>query len=286
MSSITCDACLQNGWVLVAKGANVNVCNVLSLAVDEGYGELVHLLLDAGADVNAADGQGQVPLHFAADRGHLAIAEQLIGRGASVHAQALNLVMPLRIAAREGYIQLVELLLREGADTAAESESGKTPLAAAAFEGHMEVVKVLLAHLRGPTALAAAGPVAAAAAAPSVVQAAGLGVYSQQQIVAAAAEAAVAEQWHVWSLLVRVVGQCFPDALQGCWEFLTTDQACRALLGAWRADMAGLEEREAGVTREREELREEGEELRWGLQHFIIQGALLHKQAERSGNEA
>jgi hypothetical protein len=43
--------------------------------------------------------------------------------------------------------------------------------------------------------------------------------------------------------------------------------------------MAGMEEQRAAAAREREEL----EQLRRGLQQFVIQGALLHKQAERRG---
>jgi len=43
--------------------------------------------------------------------------------------------------------------------------------------------------------------------------------------------------------------------------------------------MAGLEEQKAGVAREREEVQE----LKRGVQQFIIQGALLHKMAERRG---
>jgi hypothetical protein len=51
----------------------------------------------------------------------------------------------------------------------------------------------------------------------------------------------------------------------------------RALVRAWQEDLAGMEEERAAVAREREEVQE----LRQGLQHFIIQGALLHKQGER-----
>jgi hypothetical protein len=43
--------------------------------------------------------------------------------------------------------------------------------------------------------------------------------------------------------------------------------------------MAGMDEQRAAVARDREEVQE----LRKGLQHFIIQGALLHKHAHRRG---
>ena len=162
----------------------------------------------------------------------------------------------------------MKLLLQEGADAAAGAIDGITPLAQAAVEGHIEVVKLLLAHLPPDAAGAAAAPLPAA----------GAGLYSQQQLVRAAAEAAQAEQWRVWSLLVWVVGQCFPGALGEVFDRVSGEQVGRALLGAWREDMAGLEEQKAGVARKREEV----EELRRGAQQFIIQGALLHKQVDRS----
>jgi hypothetical protein len=104
-------------------------------------------------------------------------------------------------------------------------------------------------------------------------------VYSRHQLLEAAAEAAEKEHWHVWSLLVRVVFQCFPDTLGQVLAGVSIEQVARAFASAWQEDMAGMEEQRAAVAREREEVQE----LRQGLQQFVIQGALLHRQAERRG---
>jgi ankyrin repeat protein len=60
--------------------------------------ELMLLLLDAGADVNAADVNGTTPLHGAAHGGQGAIARLLLDRGANVNAEEMGGVTPLLIA--------------------------------------------------------------------------------------------------------------------------------------------------------------------------------------------
>ena len=56
-------------------------------AAEKGNIEAVKQHLDAGADVNATDGDGWTPLHKAAPNGHKEIAELLIAKGADVNAK-------------------------------------------------------------------------------------------------------------------------------------------------------------------------------------------------------
>jgi ribosomal protein S18 acetylase RimI-like enzyme len=79
-------------------------------AAREGYTELVKLLLDAGADIEAKDKYGYTAL--------------------------------IR-AASNGYTEVVKLLLDAGADIEAKKENGDTALIRAASNGHTEVVKLL-----------------------------------------------------------------------------------------------------------------------------------------------
>jgi ankyrin repeat protein len=70
----------------------------LHCATWKGHFEVVTVLLDAGADVNAQNQNGHwgtTPLHAAAHANHAAIAQLLIERGAEVHAQDLDGKTPM-----------------------------------------------------------------------------------------------------------------------------------------------------------------------------------------------
>ena len=58
----------------------------LHLAAMGGRLEASHLLLDSGAEVNAATPDGETPLHLATMLGFMNVTELLIQRGADIHA--------------------------------------------------------------------------------------------------------------------------------------------------------------------------------------------------------
>jgi len=104
----------------------------------------IKALLDAGADVNAADELGENPLHIAAVRGYLQAASMLIDRGADVNAGDVRGLTPLHAAAWAGNNEVVALLITKGADINARDEDGVTPLHAAALAGRSETVALLI----------------------------------------------------------------------------------------------------------------------------------------------
>ncbi|KAM0618311.1 hypothetical protein ACHAP0_000974 [Verticillium nonalfalfae] len=57
---------------------------LLFRAADSGSEDVVSLLIDAGACVNARSARGQTPLHRAAQRGYMYVARVLVQRGADV----------------------------------------------------------------------------------------------------------------------------------------------------------------------------------------------------------
>lgn len=70
----------------------------LHCAVWKGQQQVVACLLDAGADVNAQNGNdhwGTTPLHAAAHANQAAIAQMLIEHGADLNAQDLNGKTPM-----------------------------------------------------------------------------------------------------------------------------------------------------------------------------------------------
>jgi len=59
----------------------------LHYAAHRGYGPIVRVLLDAGADVHALEEvSGTIPLHWAAEAGHTSVARMLLARGSDLDA--------------------------------------------------------------------------------------------------------------------------------------------------------------------------------------------------------
>jgi ankyrin repeat protein len=138
--------------------------SALALAVGSAHYELASLLLDKGADPNAA-AQGWTPLHHItwlrkpgqasngpAPKGSgnvdsVEMVRRLVAHGASLNARvtrrpsagttALNLIggTPFFLAARTGDAPLMRLLAELGADPLLSNEDGTTPLMAAAGAG-------------------------------------------------------------------------------------------------------------------------------------------------------
>ncbi len=90
-------------------------------AARAGHLDVVEILIEHGADVNAAGrGTGKTPLHTAAEGGRLPIVELLIAKGADVNARDNVNARPIHSAAASGHFDVVELLIAHGASAPAE----------------------------------------------------------------------------------------------------------------------------------------------------------------------
>ena len=75
--------------LLIQRGARVNATNMgddtpLHLATAHGHRDIVNLLLKNKCDINFVNEHGNTPLHYACFWGYSAIAEDLVNNGAYV----------------------------------------------------------------------------------------------------------------------------------------------------------------------------------------------------------
>ncbi len=117
----------------------------LMMAADQGNREAVKLLLEKGADVNAATGGGFTALHAAALRDDPEMVRALIEKGAEVNRQDFQGHTPLiTAAAADGLsVEVIRALLGKGADVNVKSKDGHTALQRAKTKGETEIVKLL-----------------------------------------------------------------------------------------------------------------------------------------------
>jgi len=114
-------------------------------AAMRGDAAAVKALLEKGGDVNAAQGDGMTPLHWAAMHADAELTGVLLYAGANVRATTrLGGYTPLHLAAQEGAAGVVDALAAAGANVNAATTTGATPLMLAAAAGQMASAKALL----------------------------------------------------------------------------------------------------------------------------------------------
>ena len=152
----------------------------LILAAQHAHIELVQLLLDRNADVNARDNSGnnaliksflsdisrlliatgcnvnvigangRTALSGAAMQGDLALVQDLIAAGAELEPANGSATAALQVAATGNHLDIAEYLLAQGANANyRDHDLGYTPLLNAAGEGSVAMVSLLLAHEAG-----------------------------------------------------------------------------------------------------------------------------------------
>lgn len=151
--SAALDGDLVQLQTLLAAGADVNAADAdgntaLHLAARQGHLDAVKALLAAGADVNAADAQGWTPLFKAAynhelDCGFAPVVQALADAGADVNARIFYGLTPLMLAAGGGEAAVCAVLLNAGAEVKAANDGGRTALAMAKERFFVDVINLL-----------------------------------------------------------------------------------------------------------------------------------------------
>lgn len=117
----------------------------LMLAAFKANQAAVEALLAKGAQVNQP---GWTALHYAAASGNNDIVQLLLDHFAYIDAESPNKTTPIMMAARSGHILTVKLLLEEGADATLKNEAGMTAIDFASKSGHKDIAEGLTYRLQ------------------------------------------------------------------------------------------------------------------------------------------
>ncbi|MGI9625895.1 MAG: ankyrin repeat domain-containing protein, partial [Longimicrobiales bacterium] len=138
-----------NAWLavgLVALGLTAGAPETpVADAAQRGDAPEVKRLVDAGADVDGAQGDGMTGLHWAASNGDVEVLRILLESGADLEAGTrLGGHTPLHIASRVGHGDIVGQLVEAGADVGARTTTGATALHFAASSDNETALSALI----------------------------------------------------------------------------------------------------------------------------------------------
>lgn len=117
----------------------------LMMAALKGHTQLARKLVAKGADVNKT---GWAPLHYAATHGHLEIISLLLDNHAYIDAESPNGTTPLMMAAFYGTPAAVKLLLESGADAKLKNQLGLTAIDFANRANRQDAAEMIAAAIR------------------------------------------------------------------------------------------------------------------------------------------
>lgn len=118
--------------------------SVIFDAIESGDVDAVRRAIADGADINAIrDNDGKTLLHQAAYDGNTEIARLLIEHGANVNAADEYGISPLMSACDGGYVETARLLIERGADVNAVDENLETVIDNISYLSQPEIYDLL-----------------------------------------------------------------------------------------------------------------------------------------------
>jgi|TARA_Y100000310_G_scaffold271183_1_gene285566 cytohesin len=135
--------------LLLDRAANVNARSPAgdTALIDCFVPEISRMLLTRGSEVNVYGANGHSALSRAASSGDLSLVQDLLRHDAEIEPPGGNGLAPLQTAAASDRIDVATFLLQRGANVNYRDRAlGGTPLSDAATRASAEMVSLLLAH--------------------------------------------------------------------------------------------------------------------------------------------
>ncbi|HSA34129.1 MAG TPA: ankyrin repeat domain-containing protein, partial [bacterium] len=118
----------------------------LLCAAEIGAIEIVRLLIDHGAALEAKAKDRRTPLMLAISNAHPAVAAYLLQKGADVNVHSITHYTPIMQAAAKGYLDLMREMIPKADKINTQNDEGRTALMIAARFGHRDIIDLLLAR--------------------------------------------------------------------------------------------------------------------------------------------
>jgi uncharacterized protein len=129
---------------LLAAGCGADLDATLVAAAKAGRSDAVAESLQRGADVDAVDAKFHATaVMWAAHEGHADILRLLLDHGADLQARKPSGETALWYAAQQGQLGTTQILLQAGADPLPVARSGVSAAAVARMGGHSEIADLL-----------------------------------------------------------------------------------------------------------------------------------------------
>lgn len=129
------NAMAQRTWSMMEQNARTSETSL----------NVVRLLLDHGANVNAVNFKGETALHLSVMTSQKPLTQLLLARNADVILKYRNLTAPLTLAIINGDDEMTQILLEHDLQRQVQCGILDEAMRIAAFEGQLSLLKVLLA---------------------------------------------------------------------------------------------------------------------------------------------
>jgi ankyrin repeat protein len=126
------------------KGEDGGGKTALTFASHLGLLDIVHFLVDSGADLNHVDLDEFTPLIYCVKNSHQKVIEYLLDKGADINPMTSKMVHPSHQAADRGDIQMMKFLLSKGARLDHKWGMYGGPIHWAALGGHKKMIEFLM----------------------------------------------------------------------------------------------------------------------------------------------